>query len=33
VIWPQATLLVVAIVFGLQLIAVGLIRVSSRRSR
>ena len=26
-IWPQATLLVVAIVFGLQLIAVGLIRV------
>ncbi len=26
-IWPQATLFVVAIVFGLQLIAVGLIRV------
>ena len=26
-IWPQATLLVVAIVFGLQLIAAGLIRV------
>ena len=26
-IWPQATLLVVALVFGLQLIAVGLIRV------